>query len=480
MATFFTRVNSLPDAHAAIGQRVRATENLNVRVSPSLAGSRIATEPTGSQGIILDGPVDADGYKWWRIQYDSGTSGWSAGEWLIFLFTGESSSPSGNASFSPTPPSISEETQSTDILRFLPGTRVKTTDRVRVRFSPSLTGKTERIEAAGIKGTLITGPLANDGYLWWRMRYDSGSQGWSAGDWLTVSLPEKQPTTESPSPDTPSIKEADDKDFPDPRTITERELFNKLLPKQYFSFLDYLQDFLISQNTILPSERTAIDAPDKETALFLKSLDFFKSQNALTDDDLQRLKEFLRDKYTLFRKRELEGLRRRMEYEQSRQTRLPTIDELLARALPKTPSDRYAAIPRNSDPINASGDQFRIEPPALVSLIQELGLKNILRFGARLLFGAKTAMAQIPGVPGWHTIPDCYKDLNPAFFVPGFNAWDACCNCGLFCAPIGCTFVPDCGPFGAACNTPLGCLNAICIGWPNAIYDYTTGICGCG
>ncbi|MFC1625300.1 hypothetical protein ACFL1O_00220 [Patescibacteria group bacterium] len=61
----------------------------------------------------------------------------------------------------------------------------------------------------------------------------------------------------------------------------------------------------------------------------------------------------------------------------------------------------------------------------------------------------------------------------------GFNAASFCCNCGWYCTPKGCIFLPDCGPGSAACHIPLGCLNSLCFGRP-AIWDPMTGICGCG
>jgi PKD repeat protein len=36
----------------------------------------------GNKGSILSGPINLDGYDWWKINYDIGVIGWSAGEWL--------------------------------------------------------------------------------------------------------------------------------------------------------------------------------------------------------------------------------------------------------------------------------------------------------------------------------------------------------------------------------------------------------------
>jgi len=65
-----------------IGDKVRATTGLNVRTEPGTSGSKITTMAAGSTGTVLEGPVSAEGYTWWKIGYDDGTTGWSADNWL--------------------------------------------------------------------------------------------------------------------------------------------------------------------------------------------------------------------------------------------------------------------------------------------------------------------------------------------------------------------------------------------------------------
>jgi|GEM_PF-3648397 len=71
----------------SVGDGVKATANLRVR-------SHAGTKYTGTEynwvqnitaytgGEVVDGPKYADGYTWWHIKYDNGTSGWSAENWL--------------------------------------------------------------------------------------------------------------------------------------------------------------------------------------------------------------------------------------------------------------------------------------------------------------------------------------------------------------------------------------------------------------
>lgn len=64
----------------AIGVRVRAVNlsgaPLRARVAPGLTRI-VARIPEGGVATIIEGPVQADGYTWWRLQADQG-SGWCA------------------------------------------------------------------------------------------------------------------------------------------------------------------------------------------------------------------------------------------------------------------------------------------------------------------------------------------------------------------------------------------------------------------
>jgi hypothetical protein len=64
---------------------VTAEDNgLNVRSGPGTQNDRLFVAPAGQRFIILDGPVQADGFTWWKLQNvtDSSQIGWGA---AIFL-----------------------------------------------------------------------------------------------------------------------------------------------------------------------------------------------------------------------------------------------------------------------------------------------------------------------------------------------------------------------------------------------------------
>jgi beta propeller repeat protein len=58
-------------------------EILNIYGSPDFSHLPIGAQPAGSQASIVDGPVtDADGFTWWKLDYDTGSDGWVAGRYI--------------------------------------------------------------------------------------------------------------------------------------------------------------------------------------------------------------------------------------------------------------------------------------------------------------------------------------------------------------------------------------------------------------
>jgi WD40 repeat protein len=62
-----------------------AGANLNLRAEPSLDGEVLRKLQPGDRVTILDGPVEADGYTWWKVQTEDGTTGWTVNipEWYV-------------------------------------------------------------------------------------------------------------------------------------------------------------------------------------------------------------------------------------------------------------------------------------------------------------------------------------------------------------------------------------------------------------
>ena len=79
---------------------------VNVRNSSSATAPIIKAQPAGIYGTIISGPVNSDGYSWYQVRYDDGTTGWTANRWLITEST-------QTTTVTPTAPNITEEQRQT-------------------------------------------------------------------------------------------------------------------------------------------------------------------------------------------------------------------------------------------------------------------------------------------------------------------------------------------------------------------------------
>ena len=66
----------------AVGDRVQTTDILRVRAAASTNANWVNNVSAYTGGTVKDGPRYGDGYTWWYITYDNGTTGWSAANWL--------------------------------------------------------------------------------------------------------------------------------------------------------------------------------------------------------------------------------------------------------------------------------------------------------------------------------------------------------------------------------------------------------------
>jgi len=61
---------------------VEVLESIRVRSEAGVGTAQIAIQSRGQRGVIIDGPVERGGLKWYKIKYADGTVGWSAANWL--------------------------------------------------------------------------------------------------------------------------------------------------------------------------------------------------------------------------------------------------------------------------------------------------------------------------------------------------------------------------------------------------------------
>lgn len=60
----------------AIGNRIETLGGTNVRATGTLSGTLLGTQVKGALGTIVEGPVTADNFTWWKVNYDTGADGW--------------------------------------------------------------------------------------------------------------------------------------------------------------------------------------------------------------------------------------------------------------------------------------------------------------------------------------------------------------------------------------------------------------------
>ncbi len=164
-----------------VGGEVRTSERVRVRSNASVTATPISVQSAGSSGTIIGGPVQADGYTWWQVRYNNNTTGWSVANYLT----------------PPTAPSTGSGTSAVGV-----GSTIRTTDRVRVRSSASITAAPISVQSTGSSGTIIGGPVQSNGYTWWQVSYANNTTGWTVADFL--STPASASPVSTPTPNTAS------------------------------------------------------------------------------------------------------------------------------------------------------------------------------------------------------------------------------------------------------------------------------------
>lgn len=176
-ATF--TVTPVPGTALAVGQpgRVVAPDGLNMRDQPTASGQLLLMLSSNQRVTVVEGPVDAEGFRWWRVDDGDGNVGWVAEsdgqtQWL---------SPSvGEVQAVDRSPRVGERVQVTAAAGDL-----------SVRQTPGTNGQLLTRVTQGQQFTVVAGPQDVSGYRWYQIRSDDGSiEGWAAeGDgsdrWLS-------------------------------------------------------------------------------------------------------------------------------------------------------------------------------------------------------------------------------------------------------------------------------------------------------
>jgi WD40 repeat protein len=149
----------------------------NMRNAASTNGDLITQIPSGAEFTVLEGPICADGFNWWRVDFD-GIIGWTAegqGDdyWLEPVeMTAEDST--------------ADTTSEPRCPNFLPS-RLIIGERGRVVPGPSNNLRAEpdsstellREMPGGTEFIVLEGPICASSLAWWRVDY-LGTMGWTA------------------------------------------------------------------------------------------------------------------------------------------------------------------------------------------------------------------------------------------------------------------------------------------------------------
>ncbi len=59
-----------------LGDRVELTQKARIRSGPGLSAPQLVYKKAGHRGSLIQGPTLADGFVWWKIDFEKGTDGW--------------------------------------------------------------------------------------------------------------------------------------------------------------------------------------------------------------------------------------------------------------------------------------------------------------------------------------------------------------------------------------------------------------------
>lgn len=173
--------------------RVLPGDPNNVREIPSREGALTGTIPGGEVFQVLDGPVCADGFNWWQVEYGTLT-GWTvdgtgAEYWLepyevpAIQNTDVPPTPTSEPVFAPAAQFVTP-LEAVNVLAVGAQVRVINDDpyagsiSLTMRAEPGLNGAPIRQASEGDVLTIVDGAQEMDGLRWWQVETPGGTVGW--------------------------------------------------------------------------------------------------------------------------------------------------------------------------------------------------------------------------------------------------------------------------------------------------------------
>lgn len=159
-----------PGTAIAVGQpaRVVAPYGLNLRTDTSANAQLLTQLGSGQRVTVVDGPISAEGYTWWKVEDSAGNSGWGVdgdGEntWISPNVGG--SQPVNRS------PRVNERVRVT-----MPGDL-----QLTIRSLPGVDAPVLIRVDSGTEFSVVDGPRNANGYVWFRIRSNDGNiAGWAA------------------------------------------------------------------------------------------------------------------------------------------------------------------------------------------------------------------------------------------------------------------------------------------------------------
>ena len=191
----------IPSSGWVVGDVLVTTDvDVRLRSSPSTAGTILQDGmPNGTKGVMVGGPVSADGYVWyqWDTRYGRG---WSASDWMAetTAYTNRVANPTADSSLS----SIFANQTSTTLSRVTVNTsyavkvaNAGTTAQEGVRYESASLSLTGARYVSGVADVYGSGTLD---YVRVRVHYTDGTSTWgsiapsttlSSGAWKRIVMP---------------------------------------------------------------------------------------------------------------------------------------------------------------------------------------------------------------------------------------------------------------------------------------------------
>lgn len=191
----YTPPGCFPSLGFGRGTFVVLDPGVNVRNIPSLSGAVVNYYVDAVVLTIVDGPVCANGYNWWRVE-GSGNPGWVIeGRPERYFLTAIS-------------PTVDPSTICFTPLSLTVGERARVITGIRVHTRADLSSLVMTVVPLGSLIDVLRGPVCAGQINWWQVRVPFGNttivgwvgEGYPENYWLETELPTPTPTPYCPRP----------------------------------------------------------------------------------------------------------------------------------------------------------------------------------------------------------------------------------------------------------------------------------------